>query len=209
MNGEPTSSQDPWALVLGASSGFGAATSFALAKAGFHIVGVHLDRRATLQGADEVAANVRSVHRHAWMFNTNAADESKRNEVLDEVTKRWSRFDRIPKFTVLFHSLAFGALLPHLSDDPQNRLSLRQIEMTSLVMAHSLVLWTQALIEREMMVEGGRIYAMTSTGANTVWKGYGAVSAAKTALEAHVRQLAVELAPLRITVNALCAGVTD
>src|SRR5262249_47082020 len=42
-----------------------------------------------------------------------------------------------------------------------------------------------------------------------VWPSYGAVSASKCALEAHVRQLAVELAPHGIAVNALRAGVTD
>jgi len=38
---------------------------------------------------------------------------------------------------------------------------------------------------------------------------YGAVSAAKAAMEAYCRQLAMELAPLKITANAICAGVTD
>ena len=50
---------------------------------------------------------------------------------------------------------------------------------------------------------------MTNAGARRVWPTYGAVSAAKAALEAHVRQLAVELAPEGIAVNALQAGVTD
>ena len=36
---------------------------------------------------------------------------------------------------------------------------------------------------------------MTSAGSTRVWPGYGPVSAAKAALEAHVRQLAVELGP--------------
>ena len=36
---------DGWALILGASSGFGAATSRALARAGLDIFGVHLDRK--------------------------------------------------------------------------------------------------------------------------------------------------------------------
>jgi NAD(P)-dependent dehydrogenase (short-subunit alcohol dehydrogenase family) len=38
---------------------------------------------------------------------------------------------------------------------------------------------------------------------------YGAVGAAKAALEAHCRQLAAELAKRGITVNALRGGVTD
>lgn len=35
------------------------------------------------------------------------------------------------------------------------------------------------------------------------------MSAAKATLEAHIRQLAVELAPAVITANAILAGVTD
>jgi NAD(P)-dependent dehydrogenase (short-subunit alcohol dehydrogenase family) len=46
-------------------------------------------------------------------------------------------------------------------------------------------------------------------GGHRVWTEYGAVSAAKAALEAHIRQLAVELAPMGITANAIQAGVTD
>ena len=40
--------QGRWALILGASSGFGAAAGRALAAAGMNIAGVHLDLRATL-----------------------------------------------------------------------------------------------------------------------------------------------------------------
>jgi NAD(P)-dependent dehydrogenase (short-subunit alcohol dehydrogenase family) len=81
--------------------------------------------------------------------------------------------------------------------------------MTCSVMAHTLVYWTQALVERGMMQEGGRIFAMTSSGSLAAWPAYGAVSAAKAALESHIRQLAVELAPRRITANAIMAGVTE
>jgi enoyl-[acyl-carrier protein] reductase III len=35
------------------------------------------------------------------------------------------------------------------------------------------------------------------------------VAAAKAALESYIRQLALELAPARITANAILAGVTD
>ena len=50
---------------------------------------------------------------------------------------------------------------------------------------------------------------MTSSGSTRVIRSYGAVSAAKAALEAHIRQLAFELAPLGVTANAIRAGVTD
>ena len=50
---------------------------------------------------------------------------------------------------------------------------------------------------------------MTSSGSSRVIPSYGPVSAAKSALEAHCRQLAYELAPRKITVNALRGGVTD
>ena len=59
------------------------------------------------------------------------------------------------------------------------------------------------------MGEGGRIFAMTDAGSHQVWPTYGAVSAAKAAIEAHIRQLAVELAPRGITANSIMAGVTD
>ena len=48
-----------WALILGASSGFGAACGLALARQGFNIVGVHLDRKATAANADRIAAAIR------------------------------------------------------------------------------------------------------------------------------------------------------
>src|SRR5438132_11678000 len=50
---------------------------------------------------------------------------------------------------------------------------------------------------------------MTSSGGTRVMPFYGAVSAAKAALESHVRQLALELGPAGIGVNAIRAGVTD
>jgi NAD(P)-dependent dehydrogenase (short-subunit alcohol dehydrogenase family) len=83
------------------------------------------------------------------------------------------------------------------------------MEMTLDVMGHSLVYWVQELVARRLMIHGGRIFAMTSSGGARVWGAYGAVSAAKAALESHVRQLALELAPHGITANAIRAGVTD
>lgn len=198
-----------WALVLGASSGFGEAVASVLARAGCHIIGVHLDRRATLGNVERIQSEIKAYGREAWFFNVNAADADKRREVCDEVARRFRERGKGERVRVLLHSLAFGSLKDYVGASPDEELNQRQIEMTSDVMAHSLVYWVQDLVHRELLSNEGRIFAMTSTGSWAVWKGYGAVGAAKAALEAHVRQLAFELGPRGITANAICAGVTD
>ncbi len=198
-----------WALVLGASSGFGAAAALAFAKAGCDIVGVHLDRRSTLAQATQIAQSIRNLGREAWFHNVNAADQRRCAQVLDDFAKRVTDRAGKPSFSIVLHSLAFGSLLPFIDDELEVETSPQQLSMTMGVMAHSLVTWTQELVHRSMIGEGCRIFAMTSAGSTSVWRGYGAVSAAKAALESHVRQLACELAPRGITVNAVRAGVAD
>ncbi len=202
---------DGWALVLGASSGFGEACSLAFARAGMNVIGVHLDRRAGMPHVEEIKGKIKALGREAMFFNVNAADEVKRTETLDEVKKTLDA--RGEKVRVLLHSLAFGTLKPYWGGEdpsvPSNVISKANLDMTLDVMAHSLVYWTQDTLRRELFGDNARIYGMTSAGNSTVWGGYGAVSAAKCALESHLRQLALELAPRGITANAIEAGVTD
>lgn len=195
----------PWALILGASSGFGAAVATQLASQGMNIFGVHLDRRETLPHAMEVRGRIQALGREAVFFNASAADDEKRAEVIAHVR---AQFERSPgNVQVLLHSLAFGSLKPLVGG--AEVASRRQMEMTSDVMGHSLIYWTQDLIANRLMAAGGRIYAMTSEGGGKAIPQYGPVCAAKAILEAHIRQLALELAPLGITANAILAGVTQ
>jgi NAD(P)-dependent dehydrogenase (short-subunit alcohol dehydrogenase family) len=193
-----------WALILGASSGFGEACVRALAAAGYDIAGVHLDRKAGLEHVQEITAEIARHGRRHLFFNMNAADEGKRREVVEALATELATNGGT--VAVLMHSLAFGTLKPYLADDA---LTKANIEMTLDVMAHSLVYWAQDVVGRGLMGRGGRIYAMTSSGSTRVIPSYGAVSAAKCALESHIRQLANELASRGITANALRGGVTD
>jgi len=193
-----------WALVLGASSGFGEAISLKLAEVGMNIAGVHLDRKGTLPHAEEIVQKIRALGTKAMFFNVNAADTEKRQEVLNELAKQAES-----GVHCLVHSLAFGTLKPFTSKEEKERISKEQMEMTLDVMANSLVYWTQDLFQRNLLPGGSRVFAMTSSGGTRVWPTYGAVSAAKAALESHCRQLALELGRHRISVNAIRAGVTD
>jgi len=197
-----------WALILGASSGFGEATSLALARAGMNIFGVHLDRKATLANAERILAAIRALGREARFFNVNAADPDRCAEAVGEMERVLVDRGDGGTLRVLVHSLAFGTLKPYIANPMKDAVSQAQMDMTLDVMAHSLVYWTQEVVGRGLMTSGGRVYAMTSSGGARVLPSYGPVSAAKAALESHIRQLALELAPRSITANAIRAGVT-
>lgn len=196
-----------WAIVLGASSGFGAACALELARHGMDIFGVHLDLKTTLPNARKVQADIEATGRKAVFFNQNAADIEKMNRSLDKM-KEIAGENGAPQVRVLLHSLAFGTLKPFIAADPNDAISPENMDMTLNVMAHCLVYWTQALVRRDMLGAGSRVFAMTSAGSHRVFPNYGAVSAAKAALESHCRQLALELGGRGIAVNALMAGLT-
>ena len=202
-----------WALILGASSGFGAATARELAAAGHDIVGVHLDRRSGMAAVEALVADLAATGREVRFFNQNAADDGARRAMVGEIGALLG--ERGGRVDVFVHSLAFGTLRP-LAATEARPVSRSQLEMTLDVMAHSLVYWVQDLLAADLLrigppgggPGGARVFAMTSSGSHLALPEYGPVAAAKAALESYVRQLCLELAPHGIAVNALMAGVT-
>lgn len=194
-----------WAVILGASSGFGAAAARAFAAQGLGVFGAHMDRRSTMPLVGELVEHIEGQGVPVVFHNGNAASDEERAEALEALENALQPGDRV---RVLMHSLAFGTLRPYIGDEGDSTIGRRHLEMTLDVMAHSLVYWAQDLVSAGHLTSGGRVFAMTSSGSLAAWPSYGAVSAAKAALEAHIRQLAVELAPRGITANAIMAGVT-
>jgi NAD(P)-dependent dehydrogenase (short-subunit alcohol dehydrogenase family) len=195
-----------WCLVLGASSGIGRAVALGLAAEGVNVAGVHFDTAARAEEVAELVEDIRAYGVQTRFFNANAASRTTRTEVLGQLAGLTGHAGGVH---VLVHSLAFGSLVPFLPREGWDKsITTRQVEMTMDVMAHSLVYWTQDLLAAGLLRSGAKVYAMTSAGVVQALPSYGAVSAAKSALEAHVRQLACELAPHGVAVNALRAGVT-
>ena len=75
--------------------------------------------------------------------------------------------------------------------------------------ARALLLLTQRAAPLMQARGGGAIVAMSSLGSMRVLKNYVLVGVSKAALEACVRYLGVELAPLGIRVNAVSGGVVE
>lgn len=204
---KPDSKTD-YALILGASSGFGEAVALELAQEGFNIIGVHMDRGSNLSKVEQIISQIKGNGVEALFFNVNAASDKNREQIIQRLQDHFKIKDIDGKIKVMLHSLAFGSLGPFVHRDHKERLSSKQMDMTLNVMAHSLVYWARDVLDAGLFTKGTKIYAMTSSGSVRVTPFYGAVSAAKAALESHVRQLALELAPYNIIVNCIRAGVT-
>lgn len=196
-----------WCLVLGASGGLGGGCARALGQNGYGLLGVHLDTSERLSAAEALAEEIRGLGVGAHLFNINASNEAAMRQAVAEIAELTGADGGV---RVLVHALAFGALGPLIREQPGDGvIGPKQMQMTMNIMAHSLVYWTQALHEARLLARGAQIFALTSIGSSHVLAGYGAVSAAKAALESHVRQLACELAPFDVAVNAIRAGITD
>ena len=197
-----------FALILGSSSGFGRATAIELAKKGYNIYGAHLDIGPARKKAEELIEELQSYGIKVKFFNVNAANDNKRKEIIGTIKNDFKNEDN-PALRVVVHSLAFGSIKPFFSEDFEEMTTRKHIEMTMDVMANSLLYWVQDLFKENLLAKNSRIFAMTSIGSERSMIHYGAVSAAKAALESYIRQIAVELAPYQITANAIMAGLTD
>lgn len=191
-----------WSLILGASGAIGSACARALALAGHNIFGVHLDSSDRDEHVQNLAAELRTIGVDSEFANINAANEAAMKATVRQIATRTS------EISAVVHALAFGSLLPFIRRHPGEEIvGPRQMQMTLSVMAHSLVFWVQELLDAGLLRAGGKIFALTSIGSTQAAANYGAVSAAKSALESHVRQLAFELAPDDIAVNAIRSGL--
>ncbi len=104
---------------------------------------------------------------------------------------------------------ALAALAPPPPYDSEMLLEDDDFARTIYSMGTSLITWVHDVFARGMFASDARVFGMTSEGNATAWRGYAAVSAAKVALEAVSRTIAVEYAPYGIRSNVIQAGVTD
>ena len=243
-----------WAIIIGASSGFGLATAKKLASHGMNLCLVHRDRRGSMKNIQPAFDEIAETGVEMLTFNLDALSPQGRATALDQLA---ARLDETGSVRLLMHSLAFGNLkllapyersgepirarkrmaellgvmpqavdeavknlfeqgcspLHSLADEAEfnNRFLLEEDDFSRTIhaMGTSLVEWVQDVFNRKMFATDARVLSLTSEGNAVAWRGYAAVSAAKAALEAVSRAIAVEFAPYGLRCNVIQPGVTD
>lgn len=194
----------PLALILGGSTGLGAATAKKLAKEGFDLLIVHRDRRSDRPIIDALAdAIVQEGGGQCFWYNVDAVNPAKRNDLWNAIKAKIGE----KKIKVLVHSIAKGNLksMTGKSDTLNNQ----DFQLTLQAMALSLFDWVKLIADNRYFEPDACVVAFTSEGSQKPFTGYAAVSAAKSTLEAIVRSIALEFAYQGIRANCIQAGVTD
>ena len=166
------------AVVLGASTGVGAAIAKELSKT-HYIAGFHRGRH--LAEAREVQRAIAADGGEYSFYESDAGSE------LADVDASAGMLRHDSEVSVFVHSLSGASLGTSLD------LTSQKVERTMNVMAHSFLYWVQALVKRELLADGAHVIALSNPCSDFYLRNTGVIGAAKAALEAYVRILAVEL----------------
>lgn len=183
---------DRVALITGSSRGIGRSLALSLAAQGASIV-VNYKRNREL--ADSV---VRSVEEAGGQSIAVQADMEEPDDIDRLFESAAERFDRLDYFV----SNAAASAFKSIAD-----LKLHHLDRSYAMNVRAFVLGAQRAVE--LMPDGGRIVALSSYGSIRAYPTYANLGAAKAAVEAWVRYMAIEFAPLGINVNAVNGGIID
>ncbi|MBC7660681.1 MAG: SDR family oxidoreductase [Chitinophagaceae bacterium] len=199
MNNTGDLAKGTWALILGGSSGIGLASAKKLAAHGFNLCVVHRDRRGSMAEVEKDFDEIRAHGGRLVTFNCDALTSATRALILDSIAKEAGA----ASLGLVLHSIALGNMRPvaDLNED--------DFAQTIANMGTNLLFWVQDLHRRNLFKADARVLGLTSEGNSIAWEGYAAISAAKSALEAVARSVAVAYAQYGIRCNILQPGITD
>ena len=184
------------ALVTGSSSGLGRAAAEGLAGAGAHVIVHGRDAART----ESVAAGIRAAGGIATGLVADASDSTDMRALFDDIVERVGAPDIVMANAGIAGGPSYrmqgGGIADYADEDWQAALA-ANLSSTLLTLREA----------SRVMPDGGRIIVTSSTAGLRadpfVSYGYIATKAAQVNI---VRQLALELAPRRIRVNAIAPG---
>jgi NAD(P)-dependent dehydrogenase (short-subunit alcohol dehydrogenase family) len=183
------------AVVTGVSRGIGSAIAVALAGAGADVAGIHLDDAG---GAAQTAERIEACGRRALLVAGDTGDPATVEALADRVAADWGGID------IWVNNAARLQVKPVLE--------LTDSDWHGLLAAnqHGYFYGCRAAA-RKMVAQGGggRIVNVSSAADVLAVAELGAYTAAKGAIVALTKVLALELAPHGITVNAIAPGAID
>lgn len=192
MLGRAMSLQGRVALVTGSSRGIGRAIALELGRLGADVI-INHRRNSTRAQAEAVAHELHNVGRRTLVLKADVADPQDVAQMFAVIQNELGKLD------ILVNNAASAVFRPllQLQEKHWEHVWGVNLRATNLCIKHAVPLMTT-----------GAIVNITSLGSIKYLPNYGALGAAKAAIESLTRSYAVELAPA-IRVNAVCGGLVD
>jgi 3-oxoacyl-[acyl-carrier protein] reductase/meso-butanediol dehydrogenase/(S,S)-butanediol dehydrogenase/diacetyl reductase len=159
------------------------------------------EREAGWKGIESVAGEIRAAGSRALALDVDVTKPEEVREMVEHTKAEFGRIDIL----VNNHGLALVSGkkdLWQVDDDEWYR----EIDVNLHGVFHTCKAIAPVLIEQG---EGGRIINISSLAGRVAQLQYGGYTPAKFAVIGLTQMLARELAPYKVTVNALCPGSTD
>ena len=179
------------ALVTGGSRGIGAAVVRRLAEQG---AAVSINYRTRAEAAEAIAAEITAAGGTAIVVQGDVSVPEDVRRIVDESADRLGGLDILVSNAGIEH---FGPL-ESLTPEEFDRIYHTNVRGQLLATQHAV----------RHMGEGGRIVLTSSVSASRSFKHHTLYASSKAAVEAMVLNLAPELGPRGITINAIAPGGT-
>ena len=179
------------AIVTGAGQGIGQGIARALAQEKCQVVVSDINQA----GGEKVAAELKRLGVKAIAVQCDVSKKSEVEALLQQTFKEFGRLDILVNNAGIFPFVPF-AKMQEADWDKVIDVNLK-----------SVFLCSQAALK--IMSEGGRIINVSSIAAFVGFAGLVHYCASKGGINGLIRALALEVAPKKITVNAVAPGVID
>lgn len=180
------------ALITGSSRGIGRELALSLAAQGASLV---VNYKSNAELAAEVVAAAEEGGGRGIAVQADMEDPEQIEALFAAAGERFGKLD-------YFVGNAAASSFKSIAE-----LKVHNLDRSYAMNIRAFVLGAQKAVE--LMRDGGRIVTLSSYGSIRAYPTYANLGAAKAALEAWVRYMAVEFAPLGINVNAVNGGIIE
>jgi enoyl-[acyl-carrier protein] reductase III len=181
-------------LVTGSGRGIGKTIALRFAAEGADVVLNYFRNR---EPAEQAAQEVQALGHRVHLVRADLGKPEDVETLVDTAVKEMGGLD------ILIHNAASGYNRPVMEQ------RVKGWDWTLNINARAALFLAQRAAPHLAARGGGAIVNMSSLGSQRVLPEYVVVGASKAALEAVTRYLAVELAPMKIVVNAVSAGIVQ
>ena len=182
------------ALVTGASRGLGKAIALQLAKEGAQVV---VNYAKSAEKAREVVDAIQSAGGNALTMQTDVSNFEEVEKMVDAIYEKFGRID------ILVNNAGVNR--------DELLISMEKEDWNTVISTNlgGLFNCTKAVAKYMMLQKHGRIINISSIAGERGGRGQSNYAASKGGVNAFTRSVAMELAPKKITVNAVAPGVFE